>query len=189
MFRSPIFALLLLTTVSLSVMAEDGPKKTTDVTLRALTLKVPADWKKSAKPSSMRLATFDIAAAEKDGRAAELAIYNFPGGGGSVEANISRWIGQFESKGRASKVTVGKAGTHDYYFIEVSGTYNQPVGPPIRRQTKAFPGSRMLGVILTMDSGVYFLKMTGPDKTVEAQADALRMSFGGDGASEKEAKE
>jgi hypothetical protein len=188
MFRMSTYALALLICMSLSAMAEAGPPKTTDVMLRELTLKVPDTWKKAASQSSMRLATFEIPAATDDGGAAELAIYNFPGGGGSVEANISRWIGQFESKERESKVTVGKASEYEYHFVEVTGTYNQPVGPPIRRQTKALAGSRMLGVILAQDSGVYYLKMTGPDETVKAQTDALRKSFGGDAATEKESE-
>ncbi len=188
MTRTSTFAIALLVSVPMTVVADDAPVKTTDVTLRALTLKVPAAWKKAAKQSSMRLATFEIPAAKDDGGAAELAIYSFPGGGGSVEANISRWIGQFESKERESKVTVGKAGDHEYHLVEISGTYNQPVGPPIRRQTKAVADSRMLGVILGLDSGVYYLKMTGPDETVKAQADALRKSFGGDAATEKESE-
>lgn len=188
MTRTSILVLTLLVSAQLSTAADDAPPKTTDVTLRGLTLKVPAGWKKSPKQSSMRLATFEILSAKDDGGAAELAIYSFPGGGGSVEANISRWIGQFESKERESRVTVGRSGDHEYHLVEISGTYNQPVGPPIRRQTKAVADSRMLGVILALDSGVYYLKMTGPDETVKAQADALRKSFGGDVATEKESE-
>ena len=43
----------------------------------------------------------------------------------------------------------------------------------------------MLGVILELeDKGVYYLKLTGPDATIKAQADAFRKSFGGDAKSE-----
>ena len=42
------------------------------------------------------------------------------------------------------------------------------------------PGSRMLAAILKLKSGNYFLKLTGPDKTVAAAAEAFRASFGGD---------
>ena len=186
MLRSclPLLAAILLIS-SAHTVADEAPKTTT-VKLKKLTLKVPADWKKGGRRNSMRLATFEIPAAKEDGGVGELAIFNFPGGGGPVDQNISRWIGQFESKGRQSKVTVGKAGDAPYHPVEVSGTYNQSVGPPIRRQTKAVPNSRMLAVILTQASDVYFLKMTGPDETVKAQANAFRKSFGGDAASEKE---
>jgi hypothetical protein len=73
-------------------------------------------------------------------------------------------------------------------MVEVSGTYNQSVGPPIRRQTKAVEGSRMLAVILQLDQGVYFLKLTGKDKTVKAQSKSLRQAFGGTAESEAEYK-
>jgi gluconolactonase len=44
----------------------------------------------------------------------------------------------------------------------------------------------MLGVIVVLkNEEVYFLKLTGPDATVKAQADALRKTFGGNSASEE----
>ena len=188
MLRTTLAGLLLLTGTHVNASAGDAPEKTTEVKHKALTLNVPKTWKQTPKRSSMRLATYNIPAAQDDEDKAELAIYNFPGGGGSVEANISRWIGQFENKGRKTKVTRGKAGDHGYYVVEVSGTYNKPVGPPIRRKTKTVKGSRMLAVILQLDTGVYFLKMTGKDETVTAQAKTLRTSFGGSIDSEEEHK-
>jgi len=185
MTRLTLLSCIVLSGLTLPVAADDAPAKTTEVKLRALTLQVPETWKQTPSKSSMRLATFEIPAASRDAGAGELAVFNFGGGGGSVNANISRWVGQFDSKGRESEVTVGEAGDQEYHVLEVSGTYNQSVGPPIRRQTKAMPDSRMLAVILQLDAGVYFLKLTGPDETVKAQAVALRESFGGDIKSEK----
>jgi hypothetical protein len=46
----------------------------------------------------------------------------------------------------------------------------------------------MLAVILQLDEGVYFLKLTGQDKTVKAQSQSLRDSFGGTSESEEEHK-
>ncbi len=43
-----------------------------------------------------------------------------------------------------------------------------------------------MGVILAVEGkGNYFLKMTGPDKTVSGAASAFRESFGGDAGNEK----
>jgi len=184
----PAAALLLFCTQS-ALTADDAPPKTTVVNLKGLTLTVPENWTQAASRSSMRLATFEIPAVDGDEGPAELAIYSFPGGGGPVDSNISRWIGQFDNKDRDAKITKGKAGDSDYYMVEVTGTYNQAVGPPIRRQTKAIEGSRMLAVILQLDQGVYFLKLTGKDKTVKAQSKPLRQSFGGSVESEKEYQE
>ena len=73
-----------------------------------------------------------------------------------------------------------------YYLAEIAGTFKKPDGPPFLRKTKPAPGYRMLGAIVELDGkGVYFLKLTGPDATIKAEADAFRRSFGGDRESEK----
>ena len=73
-----------------------------------------------------------------------------------------------------------------YYVAEVTGTYNKPIGPPIRQQTKPTPGSRMVAVILMVKGkGNYFLKLTGSDKTVAQATSALRKSFEANKSKEK----
>ena len=179
MLRTTLATLVLLVGTSGIVSAEDASENTKEVKHKTLTLKVPKNWKQTPARNSMRLATYEIPGVKGDEEKAELTIFSFPGGGGSVEANIARWVGQFDSKGRETHITKGKTGDNNYYVVEVSGTYNKSIGPPIRRQTEAVEGSRMLAVILELDSGVFFLKMTGRDKTVKAQAKALRTAFGG----------
>ena len=161
--------------------------KTVEVEIKGgLKLNVPETWKQSKPSSRLRLAQFAIPKVKGDTEDGELAVFNF-GPGGSPKANIDRWIGQFQSVEREVKVKQGEIEAGKYFFVEITGTYNKPIGPPIARQTKAAPGSRMLGVILGIeDKGIYYLKMTGPNKTVAAQATALRKSFGADGKKEKE---
>ncbi|MEX0818234.1 MAG: hypothetical protein WD070_01535, partial [Pirellulaceae bacterium] len=143
-----------------------------------ITLKTPANWKQSEPTSSLRLAQFEIPAAEGDKEPAELAIFSF-GGGGGVQANIDRWVDQFHADGRKSKVTTGKSDFGQYVIVDVVGTYKKPVGPPVLRKTEAMKGARMLAAILAVEGkGNYFLKMTGEDATVSAAADAFRASFG-----------
>jgi gluconolactonase len=114
-----------------------------------------------------------------------LVVFSFGNEAGGVDANVTRWIGQFEEKGREAKVTSGETATGKYVVADISGTYNMPVGPPIQRQSKAVPGSRVINVMFSSGDEFYFLKLAGPDKTVAAQADALRTSFGGDKSKEK----
>ena len=161
--------------------------KTVEVEIKGgLKLNVPETWKQSKPSSRLRLAQFAIPKVKGDTEDGELALFNF-GAGGSAKANIDRWIGQFQSVEREVKVKQGEIEAGKYFFVEITGTYNKPIGPPIARQTKAAPGSRMLGVILGIeDKGIYFFKMTGPNKTIAAQAAALRKSFGADGKKEKE---
>lgn len=153
--------------------------------LKTLTLTVPATWKESDVQSSMRLTTLDIPAANSDSGKGELAVFNFSGGGGGLKQNIERWIGQFGAEGRESKVVKGKAGDEEYHLLELSGTYNKSVGPPIMRKTEAVKGYRMLGAIVPVGSEVYYLKMTGPDAAIKAAAKDFRKSFGGSMKSEE----
>ena len=161
--------------------------ETVDVKISELDLKLPKSWKQSDATLPMRLATFEVPASEGDKENGEFVVYSFPGGGGGVDKNIDRWVGQFGAEGREAVVRQGKAGENEYFIANISGTYMKPDGPPILRKTKETPGYRMISVILDLKAkGVYFLKLTGPDATVAAQLDAVRASFSGKLEDEKE---
>ena len=184
----PPLACPVLFAVCCAVLPADRARaddKTVEVKLGELTMNVPASWKQQQPKSNLRLGQFEIPAAEGDEEVGELAIFNF-GSGGGVDANVRRWIGQFQEKDRQVKLTKGEARQGQYVFVELSGTYNKPDGPPILRKTKPAPDYRMLGVILAMEKkGVYFLKMTGQDKTVAAAAAGLRSAIQADAKKEK----
>jgi len=166
---------------------EKKKEETVDTKIGELNLKLPKSWKRSDATLPMRLATFEVPAVENDKENGEFVVSSFAGGGGGVDANIGRWVGQFSAEGREATVRQGKAGKNEYFVVNIAGTYMKPDGPPFLRKTKATPGQRMLGVILNHAAGeVYFLKLTGPDVTVAAQLDAVRASFGGKFGDEKE---
>ena len=175
---------LLFATVTSSVSADDKVKSK-EVEAEDITLTVPENWKPGTG-SRLRLATLMVPAVDGDKEGGELAVYFFGGGGGGVNANLERWEGQFSSKGRVSKVTEGKSKQGPYYIIDLTGIYNKSIGPPIQGKTAPTPGYKMLGVVLMVkDKGNYFLKLTGPKKTIEGVADTFRASFGGNAKSEK----
>jgi hypothetical protein len=158
---------------------EKSKVETVEVKLKDLTLKLPKSWSQSDVVNSMRLATYDTPAVEGDEGKGELAVSTFGGDGGGVGPNIERWVGQFEADDREVTIKQGKVGETVYHVADISGTYLKPVGPPVLRKSEPTKGQRMLGVIVQLKGkGVYFLKLTGPDKTVKAQAEALRASFG-----------
>lgn len=151
-----------------------------------ITLKVPAHWKKLQPSSNLRLGQFEIPPAGGDTEPAELAVFSFGNSAGGVEANVTRWKEQFLADGRTSHSKSGKCPTGEYVVLEVSGTYKKPIGPPIQQKTQPLPNAKMLAVILPVEGkGNYFLKLTGPAKTVDAAADQFRKSFGGNAAEEK----
>jgi gluconolactonase len=152
-------------------------EETRAVQLEDLKLTVPAAWKQQQPSNNLRLGQFEIPAAEGDKEPAELTIFNFDAGGG-VKANLDRWVDQFLPAERQVKTTQGKCPQGEYFLVNISGTYKKPVGPPRLNKTEPMPAARMLGVILSMEKkGLYFLKLTGPDKTVAAAATGLRIAL------------
>ncbi|MCA9047374.1 MAG: hypothetical protein KDA89_01515 [Planctomycetaceae bacterium] len=176
---------LLLMILAVPGLRADDAAKTSEVRLKDLVLQLPNTWKTAPSAGNMRLATYTTPVADGDSEPGEFTVFSFAGGGGGVADNLSRWVGQFSSDGRTSKITKGMAGETEYYVADISGTFNKPVGPPILRKTEAAPGFRMLAAIVVLEGkGVYYLKLSGPDATIKAQAEAFRASFGGDSKTE-----
>ncbi len=147
-------------------------------------LRIPGTWKKEQPSSRMRALQFGIAASDGDSGPAELAVFNFKGGG-TVDQNIKRWIDQFDAQGRNQRLFEGKTANGNYWLADISGTYNKSVGPPILRKTQSEPGSRVIAMIVTGKQGVLYLKLAGPQKTVAAQAEKMRAIVGADLKAEK----
>ena len=148
-------------------------------------LHIPGAWKKEQPSSKMRALQFRIPAGTGDQRPAELAVFNFKGGG-SVDQNIKRWIDQFDTEGRKQQLYEGKTANGRYWLADISGTYNKSIGPPFLRKTQSEPGSRVLAMIFVGKQGtVLYLKLVGPDKTVSAQAEQMRNVVGAELGAEK----
>jgi hypothetical protein len=144
--------------------------------------KVPAEWTEITPSSSMRKAQYALPKVAGDGEDGELAVFYFgPGQGGSVEANIERWIGQISqpdgssSKDKA-KTNKKEIGGMPVTLVDVSGTYSAGMmsnAPP--RQ-----GYRMLAAVAETTEGPWFFKLTGPEKTIakwSSSFDQLISSF------------
>ena len=131
---------------------------------------VPANWKPEAE-RPMRLATYTVPSAAGDTEGGECGVYYFgQGQGGSVEANLDRWIGQFvQPNGKSSKdvAKVDKRTVHGLKVttVDVSGAYSGMGGPRAPGGAPK-PGYRLLGAIAEGPQGSIFFKFTGPAKTV-----------------------
>lgn len=143
-----------------------------------LTWKAPESWQ--AQPERpMRVATYLVPAAKGDSEGGELAVFYFgPGQGGSVEANIQRWLGQFkraDGSPLGPKDSTTKKETLNGLSIttlEASGTYSG--GGPMMGASTPKPGWRLQGAIIEGPEGPVFFKLTGPDKTVAGAQKAFR---------------
>lgn len=134
----------------------------------------------------MRAVTYSVPAAQGDSEGGECGVYYFgPGQGGSVEANLDRWINQFQqSNGKSPKqaAQVKKRSVHGIAVttVDVSGAYSG-MGGPMATSKSVKPGYRLLGAIAEAPEGSVFFKFTGPSKTVganqknfEAMLDSLK---------------
>jgi hypothetical protein len=132
---------------------------------------MPAAWTAEAQ-RPMRLATYTIPPG------AECGVYFFGSSqGGSVDANLNRWIGQFlEADGKASKdaAKIAKRTIHGWPVttVDVSGAYTGMAGPTAQ-PGPAMAGYRMLGAIVEGPQGSIFFKFTGPAKTIAANQAAF----------------
>lgn len=142
-----------------------------------ITWTAPATWKADA-PRQMRAATYMVPPANGDGEQGECAVFYFgEGEGGAVDANIQRWVSQFDGAPKP-KQKKEKLGGFDVTTVEVEGTYQSSMGGPMGPKT-AKPGFKLLGAIVEGPKGNVFFKFTGPAKTVDAgRADFLKMLKG-----------
>ncbi len=94
------------------------------------------------------------------------------GQGGTVQANLDRWIGQFQQpNGKPSKdvAKISKKTIHglNVTIVDVSGTYTG-MGGPMSPVHSSKNGYRLLGAIVEGPQGAVFFKFTAPVKTVAA---------------------
>jgi hypothetical protein len=146
-------------------------------------LRAPAGWQRVQPKSGIVETEFAIPSegAAADGTPAQPGRMTVMGAGGTVQANIDRWYGQFtqpdgsETKTKATSKKLELAGCK-VTLVDIPGTYkDSPGGPFAGGRTVERPDYRMLAAIVeTPDRGNYFLKFYGPAKTVTAHADGFR---------------
>lgn len=164
--------------------AEEKPK-TVPLSLAEGDLRVaaPASWKQIKPRNRIIEAELAIPANRKDGdgeedakQPAADARLTIMAAGGSVDANLARWAGQFRPEGEAEepKIERDKLGEMKLTWFDASGTFldspRGPFGPKVE-----MPGHRMMAAILeTGGLGNYFFKLVGPTELIEENAEAFR---------------
>jgi hypothetical protein len=142
-----------------------------------VSLEAPAAWQRVQPKSGIVETEFSIPSVG-DLPAGRMTVM---GAGGSVQANVERWYGQFAqpdgsaTKDKATTKVIKLAGS-TVTMVDVSGTYkDMPGGPFAGGKTIERPDYRMLAAIVeTPESGSFFLKFYGPAATVAKEADGFR---------------
>ena len=131
-----------------------------------LQAKVPQNWKRENPSSSMRIAQFVLPGNDGDG---EMVI--FSGIGGSVDANLERWYGQFQSEAGTSVSEFAQKKHIHNNDLEITiscaeGTYfksSMGMGEP----TTEMPNYAVMAAIVIAKDAPYFFKGIGPKSPME----------------------
>jgi len=142
-------------------------------TLAAAALKfdAPAGWVSKPPASAMRIVEYTLPKATGDTEDAALAVFFFGGQGGSVQANLDRWIGQMTQPDGRPSSAVAKTTTFTttsglkVSLIDVPGTYVAEMSPGSADHFNK-PGFRLRAAVIETTEGPYFVKLTGPAPTV-----------------------
>lgn len=142
----------------------------------AITLEVPKDWKAQKPASSMRIGQYETTRVEGDPESPILAIFAFPAGG-SLRQNLPRWLREF-TKVEKVAATKGTCPQGPYFVGDVSGAH---VGSFSLKRSTPLKNGRLINIILTPEGKPsYYLKVTGPAKSVEQAGKDLRRALGAD---------
>lgn len=150
-------AIALLSTASL-LQAEEGI-----VSAGSLNFALPgATWTSVPSSSPMRAAVVQIAV-EGAEKPLEAVFYYFGAGqGGDTQANIDRWLGQFESPPTSKTEELDANGTK-VSLVTATGTYMDGAmfGPKTAKADYT-----LLGAIIPGPDAPVFIKLTGPKDAV-----------------------
>jgi hypothetical protein len=138
-------------------VAPQGSPPPADSAPPAIVWKMPDAWREAPNPNAMRLATYRVPGS------VEVSVSR---AGGSTDANIQRWLAQFEDIARDTRA---EKNVHRLQIVtvDIAGTYvgggMTMGGPPEPKHDWA-----MVGAIVESPSPPYFFKMMGPAAAVHA---------------------
>jgi len=145
-------------TMALTARSAEGPAT---FKVSEFTFTRPATWEWVEVQSAMRKAQLRVVSEDKKQEAEVVFFYFGPSDGGSVQANIDRWYGQFSEpreqiKAQSKETDVGG---NKITYVSAEGTYQSgmPGGP-----RTPMPNHRLLGAIVRGQQGSVFIKLTAP---------------------------
>ncbi len=141
------------------------------LTVSGITFKPGDGWTSKPPKNSMRAGEYQITPDGAAGPLTAVFYYFGAGQGGSVEANVSRWIGQFEGKPETETKEHKFDGDKTVTIVSAKGTYLESMGGPFSGPKTPRPGYRLLGAIVPGNDAYIYVKLTGPANDVDAIAE------------------
>ncbi len=158
-----LVALMSLTSV---VRGEEGA-----LSVNGLTFKFASPWAEIQSTGMFRAGTL-AATVEGAEKPVEAIFYSFPGpgGGGDTEANVKRWLGQFQGTPESKREELD-AGGSKITLVTATGTYND--GPPMGAKTPRENYTLIAAIVPAGESNI-FVKLTGPKDAIAKLAEGFK---------------
>jgi hypothetical protein len=126
-------------------------------------------WIRQELDNKMRLAQFRLPREAGDAEDAALVVFSFGGAAGDVDSNIARWTQMFEQEDGSEASTAAEPRERDgmtFHTVDISGHFVAPAMPGgVDAADK--PGWRLIGTVVEAGAKTYYVKLTGPNATVE----------------------
>ncbi len=180
-----LIGLLPIAVAAADEKSADKPNPTIDLADGKITMTAPAGWVRKTPKVRFIEHEFAVPASKGDTEDGRVTVM---GAGGTIEANVDRWIAQFsQPDGSETKNQVADADRKktiaglDVHFIDLSGTYKdmpRPFDPNAGAVTRK--DYRMVAAIIASPKlGNYFIKFYGPKQTVADHAAEFRKMVDG----------
>jgi hypothetical protein len=156
------------------VSGPDGDQ--TKIEVGGLTMPKPVTWVWTAPSMQFRALQYAVPALGVNAPAAELVFSVFlAGDGGPVDANLDRWANQFRAGTAAAEPKRSQSTVNGMQVsrVESMGDY-MGMGAAAPR-----PGYMQLGAIVQAPGRTVFMKVVGPQATVESNRAAFEAMIAG----------
>ena len=166
--KFPLFFLLLLGVVTALSPAQTGSPQPVAFRIGSVRFDRPEGWNYSRPADGVRAAQLEKKSA---GTPLRITFSRFPpGSGGTVQANVDRWRGQFLSADQPAEVQTPTGTTLPLTLVKLAGTMKGgvPGGPPADA-----PETLLLGALLESSEGLVVVKLAGPKNTVTREEAAF----------------
>ena len=162
------------TAPALGAEMTQSAQATVKIAFLGLEAHAPTAWTMVPPASDKRLAQFKITTAG-EGMTAEVIVFHFgKGAGGTAEANIERWQGQFigtENRPVIPVVNRFQSNGMAVTTAELHGAYARGIG--IGPTGEAKPDQTLLAAVVETPEGNLIIQLHGKAASVRAQKDAF----------------
>ena len=174
--RDPLLRIRSYAIASAIAAAALGAEKlaaqgSSSITLLDYKATVPPAWVSKTPSSTSRLAQFIVPGSDS----AEIVVFFFGASmGGNVDANLTRWRGQFsngDTKPASERVTRDSSGTFPLTIAEYSGTYRRGIGMGSADSVRA--DQTLIATIVETPRGAMFIQLFGPSARVSTERDTF----------------